>query len=426
MSERRVVITGLGLVTPAGLGGEVYWKAVLSGETAITQFQEDGGTGFPLKMAGILRDFRPEDFVAHRKQLKVMSREIQLAVAASHLALCDADFKAGDGQRFRCGISLGAGVLNTDLDEISSGILASLDAAGKFDMKKFGREGIRALFPLWFLKYLPNMPACHVGMVHGFQGPSNTVTTSSAAGAQAIGEAMRVIRRGDADLMLAGGTDSKVNALGISRFKLLGLLSNRDDQLQRDYCPFDESHDGIFIGEGAGILVLEEKSHAVARGARIYGEILGYGDAADHNCDPRNNRDHQGKTMAMRRALEESAADPADVDFIIANGSGIPQDDDQEAMAISSIFESHFGELLVTGVKPIIGHSVYASGGIEMAAGLLAMRDGLVPPLANFEKPSTQCHLPIVKGKARQESTKMFLFNSSGFGGQNASLMVGS
>lgn len=424
MSGRRAVITGIGLVTPAGMGGESYWKAVVSGETALSEFHAGPEIDFPLRMAGILKDFKPESFVAHRKQLKVMSREIQLAVAASHLALRDADFKPEESRRFRYGISIGAGVLNTDLDEISSGIRASIDPTGVFDIRKFGQEGIRALFPLWFLKYLPNMPACHVGMAHGFCGPSNTVTTSSAAGAQAIGEAVRVIRRGDADVMLAGGTDSKINAVGISRFKLLGLLSRRDDLLQKAYCPFDENHDGIFLGEGAGLVLIEEKNHALARGARIYGEILGYGDASDYNYDPRDNRDHRGKELAMKRALEESSADLGDVDFILANGSGVPQEDDQEAMAIGSIFESHFGGLAVTGVKPITGHSVYASGGIEIAAGLMALRDGIVPPLANFEKPSAQCHLPIVKGEGRPEDVKMFLFNSSGFGGQNASLVV--
>lgn len=423
MSVPRVVITGIGLVTPAGLGGEAYWKAVLSAETLMSRIPESG-VDFPLKFAGLLRDFKPEAFVVHRKQLKLMSREIQLAVAASHLALRDAGFQPAEDRRFRYGISLGAGVLNTDLDEMSGGVRAALDEAGQFDIKKFGDEGIRAMFPLWFLKYLPNMPACHVGMTHGFRGPSNTVTTSSAAGAQAIGEAVRVIRRGDADVMLAGGTDSKINAVGISRFKLLGLLSRRENLPQGGYCPFDENHDGILLGEGAGLLVLEEKRHALARGARIYGEILGYGDASDYNHDPRDNQDHQGKALAMRRALEESAVDASDVDFILANGSGVPQDDDLEAEAIRSLFEKQFGALAVTGVKPITGHSVYASGGIEIAAGLFAMRDRVVPALANFEKPSAQCHLPIVKGGARASRAEMFLFNSSGFGGQNAALVV--
>lgn len=423
--KRRVVITGLGLVSAAGVGVQAYWDAVLSGQSAIRFVESQPQAGkHPVLMAGTVRDFQPEAFVAQRKQLKMMSREIQLAVAASKLALEDAAFVPKPEDSFRYGISLGAGVLNTDVDEMSGGVRASLDAQGCFDIKKFGEEGMRSLFPLWFLKYLPNMPACHVAMAHGFRGSSNTVTTSSAAAAQAIGEALRVIRRGDADVMLAGGTDSKINAVGASRFQLLGLLSRRRELAQKAYCPFDRRHDGILLGEGAGLVVLEEKEHALKRGARIYGEILGYGDASDYNYDPRDAQDYEGKRLAMKRALEQGSVDPADIDFILANGSGIPRDDDQEAMAIGMLYEKGFGKLAVTGVKPITGHSVYASGGIEIAAGLLAMRDGIVPALANFETPSSHCHLPIVKESASRPDARMFLFNSSGFGGQNASLVV--
>jgi len=424
MSQRQVVITGIGLVTPAGIGLEAYWNAVIGGQSQIRFLGDSSSEPLALSMAGVISDFKPETFVAQRKQLKLMSREIQLAVAASHLALQDANLKTDPAHSFRYGISLGAGVLNTDVDEMSSGIRASMDAQGRFDIKKFGEEGMRALYPLWFLKYLPNMPACHVAMAHGFQGPSNTVTTSSAAATQAIGEAMRVIRRGDADVMLAGGTDSKINPMGISRFKLLGLFSRTMDSHQKSYCPFDERHDGLILGEGAGLLVLEDKEHALKRGARIYGEILGYGDASDYNYDPRQSEDYEGKRLAMKRALEQSSVDSKDVDFIIANGSGIPHEDDLESMAIGVLFEDSFGKLSVTGVKPITGHSVYASGGIEIAAGLLALRDKVIPPLANFVKPSSHCHLPIVKAVVPREDADLFLFNSSGFGGQNASLVV--
>ena len=424
MNSRRVVISGIGMVSPAGIGLEPYWKAVLAADSKIEPRQALAPDAEPLNGYGRIPDFKPEDFIQQRKQLKVMSREIQLAVAASGLALHDAAFKAEAQESWRCGISLGAGVLNTDLDEISAGIRASMDANGEFSLNRFGREGMRALFPLWFLKYLPNMPACHVAIAHGFRGPSNTLTTSAAAGAQAIGEACRVIRRGDADLMLAGGTDSKINPIAISRFRLLGLLSKRSEFSPKAYCPFDARHDGLFLGEGAGFLVLEEHGHALSRGAKIYGEILGYGDSSDFNPDPRAAQDDTGKRLAMTRALAESHLDADDVDFILANGSGVPHEDDQEARAIHSLFERRFGELLVTGVKPITGHGVYAAGGIEIAAGLLALRDGVIPPLANFEHPAPACDLPIVKDKGMPRVARSFLFNSFGFGGQNACLAV--
>ncbi len=424
MNLRRIVITGIGVVTPAGIGVEPYWTAVLSAESKIAPLHLSAGSTRASIDGGRVPDFDPDQFIRQRKQLKMMSREIQLAVAASSLALQDSAFRVASGESFRCGISLGAGVLNTDLDEFAASIKASLDERGELSMSRFGSEGLRAFFPLWFLKYLPNMPACHVAMTHGFRGPSNTLTTSAAAGAQAIGEACRVIRRGDADLMLAGGTDSKINPIAISRFRLLGLLSKRSECPQTAYCPFDERHNGLFLGEGSGFLVLEERAHAQKRGARIYGEVRGYGDSSDYNHDPRETEDFTGKRMAMTRALEEGSLDLSDIDFILANGSGIPTEDDQEAMAIRSLFEHRFGELLVTGVKPITGHGVYAAGGIEIAAGLLALRDGLIPPLANFQRPSPVCDLPIVKEEGRQTAPETFLFNSFGFGGQNACLVV--
>lgn len=268
------------------------------------------------------------------------------------------------------------------------------------------------------------MPACHISMTHGIKGPSNTVTTSSAAAAQAIGEACRVIKRGDADVMIAGGTDSKINAMGLARFHLLGLLSHQNGVGQDGYCPFDERHDGIYIGEGSGLLILEERTHAEKRGAHIYGEILGYGSSSDFNYDPRMAEDFQGKRLAITRALADAGLDSSEIDFLLANGSGIPQEDKQEAMAIRSVFEKSLDRLKVTGVKPITGHGVYASGGIEMAAGILALQKGSIPPLTNLKKPAAYCDLPFVTEKAQSLDAKTFLFNSFGFCGQNACLAV--
>ena len=368
VNKRRVVITGLGLITACGQGWKPYWEAVLEGQSHIRYLSHLGSESLPVKMAGEISNFNPTDFIKQRKSLKLMSKEIQLAVAASYLALQDASLKLNETQRERFGISLGTGIINNDLDEMGVGIKAALGENGKFSMTKFGREGIRALYPLWFLKYLPNMPACHISIAHGLRGPSNTVTTSSAAGAQAIGEAFRVIQRGDADLMLAGSTDSKINAMGISRFQLLGLLSYQDQDPQKAYRPFDLRHDGIVLGEGAGLILIEELTHATKRGARIYGEMVGYGSSSDFNHNPHAKEDYTGKRMAMMRALHDSSTDPEDIDFILANGSGIPSEDIQEAHAVRSIFEPSFDSLRVSGVKPITGHLVYGSGGVEAGA----------------------------------------------------------
>ncbi len=426
MKRRRVAITGLGLVTPCGQGLKPYWDAVCEGRSAIRYLSVFPiKNGFPAKLAGEVEGFDPTPFIKQRKSLKLMSREIQLSVAASFLAMEDAALSPTtvlDKTRF--GISLGTGIINNDLDEIGVGIRSAIGEDGKFSMAKFGQDGIRSLYPLWFLKYLPNMPACHISIAHGLSGPSNTVTTSSAAGAQAIGEAFNVIQRGDADLMLAGSTDSKINAMGISRFNLLGLLSYQNHVPEKSYCPFDERHDGIVIGEGAGLMVLEELEHAQKRGARIYGEILGYGSASDFDFNQTAKEDHTGKKLAMTRALADAQTGPEEIDFLLANGSGIPSEDIQESHAIKSTFEKSLGKLLVTGVKPITGHLIYGSAGVEIAAAALSLHNGVIPPLVNFEKPDADCDLPFVTEKPQTFESRLCLFNSFGFGGQNAALVI--
>lgn len=424
MTSRRVVVTGLGVVTSCGNGWKPYWQAVLKHKSHICRLPDFTSNGFPAKLAGYIADFDPSRFVKQRKLIKVMSREIQLALAASALALEDADVESTQYDPYRFGICIGTGIINNDLDEVGLGIRNALDEEGRFQMSKFGQEGIRSLYPLWLLKYLPNMPACHISIAHHLKGPSNTLTTSSAAGTQAIGEAFRVIKRGDADLMLAGGTDSKLNPIGMARFNLLGFLSGQNHIPEKAYCPFDERRDGVILGEGAGLLMLEDLDHARKRGARIYGEILGYGASSDFNYDPRSSEDLTGKCLAMTCALEDASVAPSEVDFLLANGSGIPQEDIQEAYAIHSVFENNVGQLHVTAVKPVTGHSVYASGGIEIAAALLALRQGIIPAVTNLETPDPACDLPFVLGESKNFPSEIFVFNSFGFGGQNASLVV--
>ncbi len=423
--QRRVAITGIGLLTPCGKGWEPYWKALLEARSYIRPLTSFSLNGFPSKFAGEILNFDPSEFVQHRKSLKVMSREIQLAVAASYLALQDSGLRLDEIDRTRFGISLGTGIINNDLDEVGIGIRNAFRCEdGQFSMGKFAQDGIRSLFPLWFLKYLPNMPACHISIAHGLGGPSNTVTTSSAAGAQAIGEAFRVIQRGDADRMIAGGTDSKINAMGISRFHLLGLLSLQNRVPEKAYCPFDRRRDGIILGEGAGLILLEEWEQAKKRNARIYGELTGYGASSDFNYDPRSTEDFNGKRVAMIRALADAQVEPGDVDLLVANGSGIPQEDVQEARAIQAVFENSLQNIRVTALKPITGHLVYGSGGVEMGAAILALHQGIVPPLANLETPDPECDLPFIHQRPETAELNYAVFNSFGFGGQNASLLV--
>lgn len=422
-SKRRVVITGFGVITPCGNGWEPYWDAALHGRSAIRSAEPLKLNSPSFRYAGMLSHFEPKEFIENRKSIKLMSREIQMAVSASRLALKDAGLSPEHYDPTRVGVTLGTGIINNDLDEIGIGFRNGLDETGHFSMTKFGQDGIRSLFPLWFLKYLPNMPACHVSVAYQLRGPNNTITTSSAASTQAIGESYRVIERGDADIMLAGGTDSKINAMGISRFQLLGLLSTREETPEKVYCPFDRNHDGIVLGEGAGILVLESWEHAKKRGAKIYAEMAGYGSSSDFNYDPRDPDDFTGKRVAIRRALEDAAIEPEDVDVLVANGSGIPQEDIQESLAVHSFYASTFKKLHVTAVKPVTGNLVYGTGSVEAVIASLVTHSGHVPPVTNLKDPAPECSLPFVKGKAKSCHVNLSVLNTFGFGGQNASLV---
>ena len=422
-TKRRVVISGFGVITPCGNGWEPYWEAALQGRSLVRSADALKLNSASFKYAGMLLSFEPKEFIENRKSIKLMSREIQMAVAASQLALKDAGLALESYDPTRIGVTLGTGVINNDLDEIGVGFRNGLDENGHFSMPKFGQDGIRSLFPLWFLKYLPNMPACHISVAFQLRGPNNTITTSSAASTQAIGEAYRVIERGDADIMLAGGTDSKLNAMGVSRFQLLGFLTSREESPEKVYCPFDKKHDGIVLGEGAGILVLESLESAKKRGAKIYAEIAGYGSSSDFNHDPRDPDDFTGKRVAIRRALEDAAIEPADVDVLVANGSGIPQEDAQESLAVHSFYPATFGKLHVTAVKPVTGNLIYGTGSIEAVIAALTTKKERVPPVTNLESPAPECLLPFVKGKAKSCPVNVAVLNTFGFGGQNASLV---
>lgn len=412
MSRRRVVITGIGTLTACGVGYEPLWQAALAGRSAIRELSDFSSNGSPIRVGGEVIDFRPEDFVKTKKSLKVMSRDIQLAVAASLLAIRDSGVLLSALDPTRAGITLGSGLINNDLEELGLGIRQSLNAEGRFELSRFGREGIRALYPLWLLKYLPNMPACHISILLGLKGPSNTLLTSSTGCLQAVGEASRVIERDDSDLMLAGASDSKINPLGLSRLHLLGILSERNHFPAEVYRPFDRRRDGLVVGEGSGIFVLEEREHALKRGARIYGEILGYSARARH------------QERTIKQALKESGCDVGEISFVHANGSGVPQEDISEAGSIAQVFSNGLRRVPVTASKSITGHLVDAVGTAELSLSLLALGRKLLPPIANLEEPDPACDLNFVTRNPWPTEGHSFLLHAFGLGGQSAALVV--
>lgn len=341
-----------------------------------------------------------------------MSRDIQLAVAASLLAVRDAGIQIKESDPTRAGVTLGSGLINNDLEELGLGIRQSLDPEGRFELGRFGREGIRALYPLWLLKYLPNMPACHIAITHGLKGPNNTLLTSSTGCLQAVGEASRVIERDDADVMLAGASDSKINPLGLARLHLLGILSPRNHFPGEVYRPFDRHRDGLVVGEGAGIFILEERQHALKRGARIYGEILGY--SAKPNAQERS----------MKGALAEAECDLGEISFVHANGSGVPREDISEAKSIAQVFHNGSKRIPVIASKSVMGHLVDAVGTAELGLSLLALERKLLPPITNLEEPDPACDLNFVTRNPQATKGLAFLLHTFGLGGQSAALVI--
>jgi 3-oxoacyl-[acyl-carrier-protein] synthase II len=403
----------LGAITAAGEGAEALWRAAFEGRSAVDAVEFYGANGWrPIGAA--VKDFDPEKFISQRKALKVMARDIQLAVAASSLALEDAGLKSASFDHERFGVIVGSGVLNHELDELGYSVQNSLDGQGKLSLKKFGEDGLSTLFPLWLLKYLPNMPACHVSILFDLEGPNNTITTGPSAGMQAVGEAFRIIQRGSADRMLAGGAESKLNPVGLSHYKILGVLSENGRNPSAAYRPFDADAKGIVIGEGAGFLVLEELEHARNRGARIYAEVAGFGSSAA-----------AAEEVAMRAALAEAQIKPSRLGYVQASGLGLEEDDLREAAAIEAVISQEAGGMTrVTASKPVVGFTGFSAGALDIILSALSLRDGAIAPTLNFEKPRRSFQFQIVKKNAVRDDLKNALVNNFGFGGQSASMVL--
>lgn len=392
----RTVFTGLGLITPIGASPEAFWEALVAGRSGIRPISLFDPTGLPSRIAGEISDFDAKIYFdkKDRKSLKMMARAIQLGVAASLLALRDANIKTEQLDPTRIGIDFGAGLIASELEELAPAAeLATPEPKDHVDIHAWGAKGLPVMPPLWMLKYLPNMPACHISILANLQGPSNTITEDEVAPLLALAEAQRIIQRGQADVMLTGGTDSRINVLSLSRLTMFSEFSRRNDEPAKACRPFDIHRDGKVLGEGAGILILEELEHARRRGARIYGELLGCGAALDRH------RDGSGVAQAIRAALANAGVTPADIDHVNAHGLSTTQDDIAEARGIAKAFGDNAPP--VWAVKPALGNMGAAGGSTELAASLLALQQGKVPGTLNYETPDPACPVVVQTGAAR-------------------------
>ncbi|MBF0253968.1 MAG: hypothetical protein HQL11_02435 [Candidatus Omnitrophica bacterium] len=375
-SARRVVLTGLGLVTPCGIGGEAYWDAVSLGRAAIVPKGPDDLPTLPLTHAGFVRGFDASPYVKSRKSLKVMCRDIRMAVAASTLAKTDAGLTSdGSYEPRNAGVVIGAGIFEHDPEEMSEAFRAAESQPAGFDARKFGSEGMGRLFPLWLLKYLPNMPACHITIEHNLKGPSNTLTADSSGSAAAVEEAARIILRGSADVMFAGGAESRVFGGGLWRYfseKMLKTGAQGDPV----YPVFSPAASGLIMGEGAAILVLEERSRAVARGAKIYAEISGFASAADGGRD-RETRGAEYRADVMRAAIEAAGAKPEDVGLVYLSARGIGAEDLEESRAIEQVFAGCGEKPGLVSAKAVTGFMGYADAPAGIALAAMGLREGV-------------------------------------------------
>lgn len=429
-AERRVVITGLGLVTPLGNAPEVVWSALAQRRGGVGPLEAFEVDGLPCQAAGEVRDFNPRALAlpqhkkALAKNLKFMARDIQLAVAAAELAFADAkltDPAAIDPTRI--GIDLGAGLISSDLDELAPAINLSHRPDGTFDYGVYGHEGLDIIDPLWLLKYLPNMLACHISILNDCQGPSNTITEAEAASILAIGEAYRIIARDRADVMVTGGADSKIHPMSLVRMCLFDQISHWQGEPSQACKPFDRRRDGWVPGEGAGILIIEALDHARKRGAKIYGELLGFGSGCDAN--PEGGLDPQGggTEIALRAALRDAGLAPADIGHVNAHGFALPVPDLAEARAIERVFGPG-KSVPVTALKGYLGNLASGCGSVELVGSLLGVNAGQVPPVLNCDEPDPDIALDLVLGGPRATDNPTFLKTSLTRHGQAAALVV--
>jgi 3-oxoacyl-[acyl-carrier-protein] synthase II len=405
---RRVVVTGLGITSPLGTGLEKNWEALTKSRSGIGPITRFDTTDFAVKFAGEVRDF-PEDDFFDKKEGRKMDLFIHYALGAAEMALADSGLEINDDNADRVGVVVGSG-------------MGGLPAIEKYH-EAFMNGGYRKISPFFIPMSIINLAAGQISIKCGAKGPNIAPVSACATGTHSIGDAFRMIQRGDADAVIAGGTEATVCPLGIGGFSVMKALSTRNDDPQAASRPFEKNRDGFVMGEGAGILILEEFESAKRRGAKIYGEVAGYGMTGDAYHLTAPAPEGEGAARCMKMALKTAGVNPSEVDYINAHGTSTPFNDLYETLAIKSVFGDHAKQLMISSTKSMTGHLLGAAGGIEAIFSLLAISRGVVPPTINHVEPDPECDLDYVPNVARQMEVNIALSNSLGFGGTNATLL---
>ncbi len=421
--RRRVVVTGIGAVTPLGSEIETIWRRVLNGESGVGYITRFDATNFPTKISAEVRDWDLSDVGEDPEDWKYQGRHTHFAIGAAKKAVADSGILDSALDPTRFGVYTGSGEGQQDFDRFTQMMVAALSDEG-LDLARFTKTGLEILHPIAELEQEPNMPAGHLASLFNAQGPNVNCLTACAASSQAVGEAVEIIRRGEADVMLSGGTHTMIHPFGVTGFNLLTALSTHNEEPQKASRPFDRNRDGFVLGEGSGMVVLEDLQRARARGAHVYGEICGYGSTADAFRITDTHPEGRGAIACIQMALDDAQLDGDRIDYINAHGTSTTVNDKVETLAIKQVFGEQAYQVPVSSTKSMMGHLIAAAGATELILCLLALRDGVVPPTINYETPDPDCDLDYVPNASRQVRCDHVLSNSFGFGGQNISLIA--
>jgi 3-oxoacyl-[acyl-carrier-protein] synthase II len=406
--SRRVVVTGIGLVIPNGIGVKTAWKNICEGRSGIGPLTRFDANGFETRIAGEVKGFNPELYI-EKKEIKKMDLFIQYALAATQEAIEDAQLKITPENSEQIGVIVGTGL----------GGLPTLEKYHKILLEK----GPGRITPFFIPMLIANLASGHIAIQFGAKGPNTCVVTACATGAHCIGDAFRAIVYGDAEAMIAGGTEANITPLTVGGFNAMKALSTRNEEPERACRPFEKNRDGFVIAEGAGILILEELGFALKRNAKIYGELVGYGYTGDAYHITAPPPDGDGAARCMRMAIKDAGLRPEEIDYINAHGTSTPLNDLTETLAIKAAFGEYAKKVPISATKSMTGHLLGAAGSTEAIFTILAIRDGIIPPTINYEEPDPECDLDYVPNVARQKSLNVAMSNAFGFGGTNAVLV---
>jgi 3-oxoacyl-[acyl-carrier-protein] synthase II len=410
--KRRVVVTGLGVVTSLGRAVETFWDRVVRGESGVGPISLFDVTGYRVQFGGQVPWEPEKEDIAGPKELKRLDRFTQFAIASAKDAVADSGIDFSKEEPFRCGVVIGSGIGGLWEFEVQE--------------ERLLHKGIDKVSPFTIPKLMVNSASGHVSSLYGIKGPNFAVATACASAANSIGSALRAIQYGDADVMVTGGSEAALTPIGLAGFQNMRALSFRGDAPQQASRPFDADRDGFVLAEGAGVVVLEELEHARARGARIYGELMGYGASGDAGHITQPDEEGRGAAQAMAMALRDAAINPDAVQYINAHGTSTPLGDKAETAAVKKVFGEHARKVAVSSTKSQLGHTLGASGGIELVVCALTVSRGVISPTVNLDTPDPACDLDYTPKVAREARVDVAMSNSFGFGGHNASLVLGA